>query len=79
MFVESRFCIMIYSMLHSSTYEPFAVCDVHTQLNMPFFPRKRINVFGNHDLLMKAEFLFFWTPTFIIWSLTSESLFSQGL
>lgn len=40
------------------------------QLNMPFFPRKRINVFGNHDLLMKAEFLFFWVPTFIIWSLT---------
>ncbi|CDJ44006.1 hypothetical protein, conserved [Eimeria tenella] len=40
------------------------------QLNIPFFPRKRMNVYGNHDLLMKAEFLFFWTPTFIIWSLT---------
>ncbi|KAL8434147.1 hypothetical protein Efla_005474 [Eimeria flavescens] len=40
------------------------------QLNMPFFPRMRTRVYGNHDLLMKAEFLFFWTPTFIIWSLT---------
>ncbi|CDJ53979.1 hypothetical protein, conserved [Eimeria brunetti] len=40
------------------------------QLNIPFFPRKRMNVYGHHDLLMKAEFLFFWTPTFIIWSLT---------
>lgn len=39
------------------------------QKNMPFWPRMRMNVWGNHDLLMKAEFVFFWTPTFIIWSL----------
>ncbi|PHJ24559.1 cytochrome c oxidase subunit [Cystoisospora suis] len=39
------------------------------QKNMPFWPRTRLNVWGNYDLLMKAEFLFFWIPTFIIWSL----------
>ncbi|EPT27156.1 putative mitochondrial cytochrome c oxidase subunit 2a [Toxoplasma gondii TgCatPRC2] len=39
------------------------------QKNIPFWPRMRMNVWGNHDLLMKAEFLFFWTPTFITWSL----------
>lgn len=39
------------------------------QKNMPFWPRMRLMTFGNHDLLMKAEFLFFWIPTFIIWSL----------
>lgn len=29
----------------------------------------RMSTWGNHDLLMKAEFLFFWVPTFIVWSL----------
>ena len=51
----------------------FTLLDLCVQLNIPFFPRRRMNVYGHHDLLMKAEFLFFWVPTFIIWSLTSKS------
>lgn len=39
------------------------------QKNIPFWPRSRLNVWGNYELLMKAEFCFFWTPTFIVWSL----------
>jgi len=39
------------------------------QVNIPFWPRNRINIWGNHELLLKAEFLFFWIPLAIIWSL----------
>lgn len=31
-------------------------------------------MWGNYDLLMKAEFLFFWIPTFIVWSLAGRGL-----
>lgn len=40
-----------------------------SQANMPFWPRTRLNFWGNYPLVLKAEFLFFWCPTLIIWSL----------
>lgn len=39
------------------------------QINLPFSPRRRLNIWGNHEFILKAEFLFFWIPTVIIWSL----------
>ncbi|GFE55319.1 cytochrome c oxidase subunit [Babesia ovis] len=36
------------------------------QTNIPFHPRRRVNVWGNHNIVLGAEFCFFWIPTFII-------------
>eukprot|EP00930_Biecheleria_cincta_P030584 TRINITY_DN2118_c0_g2_i1.p1 TRINITY_DN2118_c0_g2~~TRINITY_DN2118_c0_g2_i1.p1 ORF type:complete len:187 (-),score=36.28 TRINITY_DN2118_c0_g2_i1:49-609(-) len=36
------------------------------QEHLPFFPRQRLLIWGNHKLLMKAEYLFFYIPTVII-------------
>mmetsp|Transcript_62774 Transcript_62774/g.166585 ORF Transcript_62774/g.166585 Transcript_62774/m.166585 type:complete len:180 (-) Transcript_62774:51-590(-) len=36
------------------------------QENVPFYPRQRLLIFGNHKLLMKAEYLFFYIPTVIV-------------
>merc|ERR1719399_2331033 len=36
------------------------------QDNLPFWPRERLRFFGNFKLLMKAEYLFFYIPTIII-------------
>jgi len=33
---------------------------------LPFFNRTRLRIWGNHKLLMKAEYLFFYIPTMII-------------
>lgn len=40
-----------------------------SQKNLPFWARNRLNIWGNYPLILKAEFLFFWIPTAIIWSL----------
>ncbi|KAF8821398.1 putative cytochrome C oxidase subunit IIa [Cardiosporidium cionae] len=45
-----------------------------SQDNMPFWPRTRLNFWGNHSLGLKAEFLFFWIPTLIIASLAIPCL-----
>lgn len=39
------------------------------QTNIPFHPRRRLNVWANHSVILRAEFCFFWIPTFIILSL----------
>ncbi|SJK86193.1 cytochrome c oxidase subunit 2, putative [Babesia microti strain RI] len=39
------------------------------QTNIPFTPRQRLNVWGNYNTILKAEFCFFWIPAFIIISL----------
>ncbi|AFZ80528.1 cytochrome c oxidase subunit II precursor, putative [Theileria equi strain WA] len=39
------------------------------QTNIPFTPRTRMGVWGNHKIILGAEFCFFWLPTFIIFSL----------
>ncbi|KAK2197081.1 bifunctional Cytochrome C oxidase subunit II [Babesia duncani] len=39
------------------------------QTNIPFTPRRRLNLWGNHSVLLGAEFCFFWIPTLIIFSL----------
>eukprot|EP00450_Noctiluca_scintillans_P001658 CAMPEP_0194486528 /NCGR_PEP_ID=MMETSP0253-20130528/7139_1 /TAXON_ID=2966 /ORGANISM="Noctiluca scintillans" /LENGTH=175 /DNA_ID=CAMNT_0039326623 /DNA_START=42 /DNA_END=569 /DNA_ORIENTATION=+ len=36
------------------------------QEHVPFYPRQRLLIFGNHKLLMKAEYLFFYIPTVIV-------------
>ncbi|ORM40401.1 Cytochrome c oxidase subunit 1+2 [Babesia sp. Xinjiang] len=36
------------------------------QTNIPFHPRRRLNVWGSHRIVLSAEFCFFWIPTFII-------------
>lgn len=40
-----------------------------SQQNIPFWSRTRLNVWGNHNLVLKVEFLFFWIPTLIIFSI----------
>merc|ERR1711976_267867 len=40
-----------------------------SQDNLPFFPRTRLLIWGNYKLLMKAEYLFFYIPTVIIFGL----------
>mmetsp|Transcript_163565 Transcript_163565/g.302230 ORF Transcript_163565/g.302230 Transcript_163565/m.302230 type:complete len:192 (+) Transcript_163565:92-667(+) len=37
-----------------------------SQDTLPFWPRERLRIWGNHKLLMKAEYLFFYIPTIII-------------
>ncbi|GIX65855.1 cytochrome c oxidase subunit 2, putative [Babesia caballi] len=39
------------------------------QTNIPFHPRRRVNLWGNHKIVLSAEFCFFWIPTFIILSM----------
>jgi len=39
------------------------------QVNVPFWPRHRLYIWGNYKLLMKAEYLFFYIPTIIIFGL----------
>ncbi|KAK1444156.1 hypothetical protein BgAZ_100620 [Babesia gibsoni] len=39
------------------------------QTNIPFYPRRRLNLWGNHGIVLRAEYCFFWIPTFIILSL----------
>ena len=48
--------------------EPLGVAELFgcAQDNVPFFPRQRLLIFGNHKLLMKAEYLFFYIPTVIV-------------
>ncbi|GBE62095.1 cytochrome c oxidase subunit [Babesia ovata] len=36
------------------------------QTNIPFHPRRRMNLWGNHRIVLGAEFCFFWIPTLII-------------
>ncbi|SOV18201.1 cytochrome c oxidase subunit 2, putative [Plasmodium gaboni] len=40
-----------------------------SQQNMPFWARTRLNVWGNYNMVLKVEFLFFWIPTIIIFSI----------
>merc|ERR1712032_1232570 len=37
-----------------------------SQADLPFWPRGRLILWGNHKLLMKAEYCFFYIPTLII-------------
>jgi len=37
-----------------------------SQEHLPYFPRTRLQFWGNYKLLMKAEYLFFYIPTIII-------------
>ncbi|EAN33337.1 putative integral membrane protein [Theileria parva strain Muguga] len=39
------------------------------QTNVPFYHRRRLNLWGDHKNALRAEFCFFWIPTFIIFSL----------
>ncbi|EDO05669.1 putative cytochrome c oxidase subunit 2a [Babesia bovis T2Bo] len=39
------------------------------QTNIPFYARRRVKVWGNHNLILTAEFCFFWIPTLIIMGL----------
>merc|ERR1712062_532370 len=36
---------------------------------IPFWPRHRMYIWGNYKLLMKAEYLFFYIPTVLIFGL----------
>ncbi|KAF4692519.1 hypothetical protein FOZ60_013188 [Perkinsus olseni] len=36
------------------------------QEDIPFYPRVKLNVWGNYNLVMKVEFLFFYLPTIIV-------------
>ncbi|KAI4837109.1 cytochrome c oxidase subunit 2A [Plasmodium brasilianum] len=40
-----------------------------SQQNIPFWSRTRLNVWGNYNMVLKVEFLFFWIPTLIIFSI----------
>ncbi|GAW81640.1 cytochrome c oxidase subunit 2a [Plasmodium gonderi] len=40
-----------------------------SQKNIPFWSRTRLNVWGNYNMVLKVEFLFFWIPTLIIFSI----------
>jgi hypothetical protein len=40
-----------------------------SQENVPFWPRHRLYLWGNYRLIMKAEYLFFYIPTVIIFGL----------
>ncbi|CRH00743.1 cytochrome c oxidase subunit 2, putative [Plasmodium relictum] len=40
-----------------------------SQHNIPFWSRTRLNVWGNYNMVLKVEFLFFWIPTLIIMSI----------
>jgi hypothetical protein len=36
------------------------------QVNIPFFARNRMRIWGNHDMINITEYAFFWIPTMII-------------
>eukprot|EP00920_Eleutheroschizon_duboscqi_P000343 GHVT01001063.1.p3 GENE.GHVT01001063.1~~GHVT01001063.1.p3 ORF type:complete len:254 (-),score=68.15 GHVT01001063.1:1384-2145(-) len=59
-------------MILGSEAKPFEQLFQVAQANLPFWPRTRLAFLGNHDVVLKSEFLFFYIPTFIIFSMASE-------
>ncbi|CAJ1446592.1 unnamed protein product [Effrenium voratum] len=51
-----------------STDPPKTIAELYGchQEHVPLFPRIRMGLKGNHNLCMKAEYLFFYVPTLII-------------
>lgn len=56
-------------MIKGEETKPFEVLFNVSQHNIPFWPRSRLNIWGKHNMVLKMEFLFFWIPTLIIFSI----------
>lgn len=56
-------------MIKGEETKPFEYLFNVSQHNIPFWARTRLNVWGNYDMILKIEFLFFWIPTLIILSI----------
>lgn len=56
-------------MIKGDETKPFEYLFNVSQQNIPFWGRTRLNVWGNYNLILKVEFLFFWIPTLIILSI----------
>eukprot|EP00922_Rhytidocystis_sp_ex-Travisia-forbesii_P022352 GHVS01032737.1.p1 GENE.GHVS01032737.1~~GHVS01032737.1.p1 ORF type:complete len:289 (+),score=49.03 GHVS01032737.1:168-1034(+) len=48
---------------------PMEIGHCLSQANIPIYPRAKMFSWVNYDFVLKAEFLFFWGPTFIIFSM----------
>lgn len=56
-------------MIKGEETKPFEYLFNVSQHNIPFWSRTRLNVWGNYNMILKIEFLFFWIPTLIILSI----------
>ncbi|CRG93973.1 cytochrome c oxidase subunit 2, putative [Plasmodium gallinaceum] len=56
-------------MIKGEETKPFEYLFNVSQHNIPFWSRTRLNVWGNYNMVLKVEFLFFWIPTLIIMSI----------
>lgn len=52
---------------------PMEILSCLSQSNIPMHGRSRMFTWTNHEFVLKAEFLFFWMPTFIIMSIAVPS------
>eukprot|EP00922_Rhytidocystis_sp_ex-Travisia-forbesii_P044374 GHVS01066197.1.p2 GENE.GHVS01066197.1~~GHVS01066197.1.p2 ORF type:complete len:232 (-),score=46.14 GHVS01066197.1:179-874(-) len=56
-------------MIRGTDTVPMEISQCISQANIPIYPRTKMFSWVNYDYIMKAEFLFFWIPTFIIFSM----------